>query len=247
MRNRLLTLLVGLLLGALVAGPVLANDDDEPDDDHGRVVETDRVFGADRIDTAVAISQYEFPGGASEVYLARADNFADAVSAGALKKGPVLLVPQCGDLPASVAAELSRLHPRRVVALGGPAAVCDDVLAQAAEAATSRGDDDCEPTEGPEDEPTEADDEPTEDATDGPSEGDEPTEGPTEADDEPTETATRTGDACGDDESDDPDEESSEDDEPEDEGSEDDEEPGDEATEDDEADDEPTEDATEER
>ncbi|WP_108668468.1 cell wall-binding repeat-containing protein [Euzebya rosea] len=117
------------------------SDDDESDDD--RQVRGARVFGADRISTAVAISQYEFRGGASEVYLARADNFADAVAAGALQHGPVLLVPSCGELPPIVAEEVARLHPHKVVALGGPNAICDDILdAAIAAASAGRGHDD---------------------------------------------------------------------------------------------------------
>ena len=154
--RRFLTLFAGLLIGVVASGPLLASaqngppdhaanhaedrEDREAEDDdsgHGRQVRTDRVFGDDRFATSVAISQYEFPGGAPEVYLARADNFADAVSAGSLKKGPVLLVPQCGELPAVVAAELGRLHPHKVVALGGPEAVCDDMLQAAADAAAA--------------------------------------------------------------------------------------------------------------
>jgi hypothetical protein len=93
---------------------------------------TGRLSGPDRIATAVAISQYQFPGGAAEVYLARADNFPDALAGGALTKGPVLLVPSCGELPAVVKAEIARLNPAKVVALGGTAAVCDAMLTQAA-------------------------------------------------------------------------------------------------------------------
>ena len=133
------------------------DEESEPDEEESEDVESDddgesdrpvrgaRVFGADRISTAVAISQYEFRGGASEVYLARADNFADAVAAGALKRGPVLLVPSCGDLPPVVAEEIARLHPRKVVALGGPAGICDDMLdAAIAAASAGRGHDDDE-------------------------------------------------------------------------------------------------------
>lgn len=118
--------------------------EDDSDDDRGPVMGA-RVYGPDRITTAVAISQYEFRGGAAEVYLARADNFADAVAAGALKRGPVLLVPTCGELPAVVAEEIGRLHPHRVVALGGPGAICEEMLdqaIQAAEAARGPGGDD---------------------------------------------------------------------------------------------------------
>ena len=131
------------------------SDDDESDDDgeSDRPVRGARVFGADRISTAVAISQYEFRGGASEVYLARADNFADAVAAGALQHGPVLLVPSCGDLPPIVAEEVARLHPRKVVALGGPDAICDDILdAAIAAASAGRGHDDDESDDDNDDE-----------------------------------------------------------------------------------------------
>ena len=162
---------------------------DDEADDHGRQVEVDRVFGPDRFSTSVAISQYEFPGGASEVYLARADNFADAVSAGALKKGPVLLVPQCGELPEVVAAELARLHPRKVVALGGPGAVCEDVLNAAADAAAAgQGADDVEDEET-EAEETETDAEETEtDAEETETDAEE-----TETDAEETETDAEIG------------------------------------------------------
>ncbi|WP_341252751.1 cell wall-binding repeat-containing protein [Euzebya pacifica] len=131
------------------------SEDDESDDDgeSDRQVRGARVFGADRISTAVAISQYEFRGGASEVYLARADNFADAVAAGALQHGPVLLVPSCGDLPPIVAEEIARLHPRKVVALGGPDAICDDILdAAIAAASAGRGHDDDESDDDNDDE-----------------------------------------------------------------------------------------------
>ena len=96
----------------------------------------DRISGADRFGTAVAISQRQFPDAGVEVaYLARANVFADAVAGGALTDGPILLVPSCGPIPASVTAELGRLDPARVVALGGASAVCDQVLTDAAKAA----------------------------------------------------------------------------------------------------------------
>lgn len=72
-----------------------------------------------------------FPNGATEVYLSRQDVNPDALVGGALTKGPILLVPTCGTLPPAVAAEIRRLDPARVVALGGPNTVCDDILRQA--------------------------------------------------------------------------------------------------------------------
>jgi hypothetical protein len=94
-----------------------------------------RLAGPTRVETAVAISQRVFPDGADVAYLARADDQADAVAAGSLSDGPVLLVPGCGDLPSAAADELRRLQPHEVVALGGPGAVCDAVLQQAADVA----------------------------------------------------------------------------------------------------------------
>ncbi len=93
---------------------------------------TIRLAGPSRIDTAVAIAGAQLPDGAATVYLARADDLADAVAGVALTDGPVLLVPSCGPVPTVVAAAIDRLDPVEVVALGGPAVVCADLLAEAA-------------------------------------------------------------------------------------------------------------------
>lgn len=98
-----------------------------------------RLAGPGRIETAVEISRYQFPDGARDVYLARADAFPDALAAGALTKGPVLLVPQCGGLPQVLRDELERLQPFGVIALGGESAVCDQVLQDARDAAQGPG------------------------------------------------------------------------------------------------------------
>ncbi|HWB70916.1 MAG TPA: cell wall-binding repeat-containing protein, partial [Egibacteraceae bacterium] len=92
----------------------------------------DRLAGPSRFDTAVAISREQFPAGAEEVYLARAVDSPDAVAAGSLSAGPILLVPTAGAVPGTVMAEIARLEPARVIALGGDAAVSDEVLAEAA-------------------------------------------------------------------------------------------------------------------
>lgn len=93
---------------------------------------TIRVAGEDRIATAVAISRRAFPGSAATVYLARADVGVDAMVGGALTDGPILLVPQCGELPDVVAEEIARLTPGVVATLGGSGAVCDAMLQAAA-------------------------------------------------------------------------------------------------------------------
>ena len=92
----------------------------------------ERLEGPSRFETAITISQFRYPDGAAEVYLARADSFADALAGTSLGRGPILLVPQCGDVPAPVAEEVRRLNPARVFALGGEGAVCDDLLEQLA-------------------------------------------------------------------------------------------------------------------
>jgi putative cell wall-binding protein len=102
----------------------------------------DRLAGADRVDTAVAVSAEAFPDGAEMVLLARADEFADALTAAPLaaaRNAPLLLT--AGDqLPPTVASEIARLEPSKVVALGGRDAVTDAVLDGAAPdgAATAR-------------------------------------------------------------------------------------------------------------
>ena len=112
-----------LLVAALVAA-LLATIPLTP----ARAAEASRLAGATRVDTAVAISQAAFPLSADTVYLARADVFADALAAGALTDGPILLVPSCGEVPTEVAAEIARLEPLEVVALGGESAVCSDAV-----------------------------------------------------------------------------------------------------------------------
>lgn len=93
---------------------------------------TSRIAGPDRIRTAIEIAKEQFPDGADVVYLARADEFADALAGGSLTAGPILLVPPCDGLPEAVAVELDRLDPETVTALGGEDAVCEEMLQQAA-------------------------------------------------------------------------------------------------------------------
>jgi putative cell wall-binding protein len=95
----------------------------------------DRLEGASRYDTAIAVSQAAFPGDAPEVgtvYLAGGADFPDALSAApaAVKNGgPLLLTPTAALLPA-VATELTRLSPARIVVVGGTGIVSANVLAQ---------------------------------------------------------------------------------------------------------------------
>ena len=95
-------------------------------------VDSNRIAGDDRFDTSARIAQVSFPSSADVVYLAGGDRFADALAAGTLTDGPILLVPSCGAVPATITDAVERLNPGEVVALGGTVAVCDQVLTDAA-------------------------------------------------------------------------------------------------------------------
>ena len=92
---------------------------------------TRRLGGTDRYATSVRIGTAAFDS-PDRVYLARSDEFIDAVAGGALTDGPILLVPQCGDVPAVVRQAISTLNPDEVVGLGGTVAICQPTLEQAA-------------------------------------------------------------------------------------------------------------------
>lgn len=92
-----------------------------------------RLAGATRYDTAVAVSKAAFRGpGVPVVYIASGMSYADALAgaaAGGERGGPVLLTPQ-SMLPTAVFDEVVRLKPKRIVLLGGPSVVGDGVLAR---------------------------------------------------------------------------------------------------------------------
>ncbi|MCU1460838.1 MAG: glycoside hydrolase, family 43 [Acidimicrobiales bacterium] len=96
-----------------------------------------RVAGADRYETAAAVSASTFSSGVAVAYLATGTGFADALAAGpaAAKRGGPVLLTGPASLPPATATELARLRPASLVVLGGPAAVSAGVLGQAATAA----------------------------------------------------------------------------------------------------------------
>lgn len=88
-----------------------------------------RLWGKDRVATAVAVSQHAFPaaGSARAVVLARSDAFADAMAGvplAAAEHGPLLLTAP-GRLDPATRAEILRVLPRgrTVYLLGGPASL----------------------------------------------------------------------------------------------------------------------------
>ncbi len=92
-----------------------------------------RLSGPDRYSTAVEISKAKFPATSYFVFVSSGANFPDALAAGpaaALYKGPLLLVPRDGVLPAVVADELRRLDPQQIYLVGGASAISDVMVSQ---------------------------------------------------------------------------------------------------------------------
>jgi putative cell wall-binding protein len=117
-----MALAVALSLTALIVLPVRADED--------RVT---RIFGEDRILTAIGISQDDFPepGSVTSVVLATSLNFPDAVAATPLakdRKAPVLLTTP-SQLHPSTEEEIRRIlvYGGTVYLLGGTEAVTNDV------------------------------------------------------------------------------------------------------------------------
>jgi len=91
--------------------------------------QTTRLSGADRVATAVAVSQGKWSTGAREVVLATSQNFPDALASGSLAAaidGPLLLTPTAS-LAQAVQDELKRLAAKTVWVLGGTGAVSNSV------------------------------------------------------------------------------------------------------------------------
>lgn len=84
-----------------------------------------RISGPDRFATAASLSSSTFSPGVPVVYIATGRAFPDALASGPLAVsagGPVLLVDGAS-VPPSVADEIRRLKPQRIVVLGGTAAI----------------------------------------------------------------------------------------------------------------------------
>ncbi|MCD2443161.1 cell wall-binding repeat-containing protein [Agromyces sp. SYSU K20354] len=103
----------------------------------------ERIAGADRYATAVAISRAGFAPRVCNIYIASGVGYADALAAAAEASGhsgqdPVLLV-RPNSIPAEVVAEIKRLRPSHVTVMGGTGAVSDAVFNQLS-ALTENGD-----------------------------------------------------------------------------------------------------------
>jgi len=96
--------------------------------------EFDVVAGADRYTTSVRAEAPQFPDGAETVVLTTGANWPDALAGAGLSgslDAPLLLTASAA-LPASIATELTRLHPKNIVILGGEGSVSAHVFDQAA-------------------------------------------------------------------------------------------------------------------
>lgn len=96
-----------------------------------QLVNEKRLAGDDRYETAVKVSQAGWTT-AGTVILARGDDFADAVAGVPLAhqlNAPILLT-QTNSIVSATIAEITRLKAERVIILGGPGAISDDVMGE---------------------------------------------------------------------------------------------------------------------
>jgi len=94
-------------------------------------VTTDRVFGADRYETAVEVAKVHYPW-TNTVYIASGEQFADALSAApaAAHEGAALLLTKTNVLPDVVRNAITSLNTTKIVVVGGTGAVSASVFAQ---------------------------------------------------------------------------------------------------------------------
>lgn len=89
------------------------------------MAKVERLSGADRYETSVAVSLASYGPGVDVAYVASGDIYTDALSGAPVAgktDGPVLLT-RPDRIPDVVAGELTRLAPRKIVILGGPATI----------------------------------------------------------------------------------------------------------------------------
>ncbi len=94
----------------------------------------DRWAGKDRFASSATFSAKSYAAGAPVAYVANGLTFPDALSGAPIAgktKGPVLLT-SATSLPGSIATELKRLKPQKIVVLGGTGAVSSSVQKQLA-------------------------------------------------------------------------------------------------------------------
>lgn len=92
----------------------------------------DRLAGADRFAASAEISAKNFGVGLDTVYVTSGVNFPDALSGTpvAAKNGAPILLVLPNEIPSAIEVELERLRPHRIVILGGPNSVSDNVKSE---------------------------------------------------------------------------------------------------------------------
>ena len=89
-----------------------------------------RIYGANRFETAVALSRNQFEEGSSSVFVVSGESYADAVSAGpaaGVLGAPLLLVGRTL-LPSATREELQRLGPQKIFVIGGISAISQEIF-----------------------------------------------------------------------------------------------------------------------
>lgn len=91
--------------------------------------EVDRLAGADRYGTAVAVSGATHSAEVDTVYVSTGLDYADGLAAApaAASSASPLLLTRTDGIPAELTAEIERLNPKRIVIVGGTAAVSESV------------------------------------------------------------------------------------------------------------------------
>lgn len=84
-----------------------------------------RLGGATRYDTNLAIAKSAFvtPGSVTNKYIVSGTSIVDAITSGAIKNGPVLMVPATGDVPAATVDYYKSLNHAAAMIIGGEGAV----------------------------------------------------------------------------------------------------------------------------
>jgi putative cell wall-binding protein len=104
----------------------------------GLKVEVERLYGTDRIDTAVLVAQEGWPDAvisrsskaSRRVVLARSDDFADALAGvplAAKYDAPILITPP-HEMDSRVLTEIQRLKPQEIVLLGAEGALGKEIV-----------------------------------------------------------------------------------------------------------------------
>lgn len=124
-----MALATGAFLDAAAVAPASAAAVTGPTARSATQPSVERLTGASRYETALAVSR-TYEAGQQSVFIATGENFPDALSASTAAStsgGPVLLTKATSLWP-GVLAEVKRLSPQRIYVLGGPTVISGRVM-----------------------------------------------------------------------------------------------------------------------